>query len=153
MSRDLPTAVLLSLVEAKPVMAATMGGITSAVVLGLGGNEAIVFGGSVALGVSLGDAILTGAGYATDVRSYLKGGFSTYLDPLDFVGAGLGVFLINLALGIRGRPLAVMTGTAAVAGGIAPKAASYIFGSFGSFQEMKPAKTGSAGAGGEILTA
>ena len=150
---DLPTSVLLSLVEAKPVMAATVGGIASAVVLGLGGNEAIVFGGSVALGVSLGDAILTGAGYATDVRSYLQGGFSAYLDPLDFVGAGLGVLLINLALGIRGRPLAVMTGTAAVAGGIAPKASSYIFGSFGSFQQTKPAKTGSSGAGGEILTA
>ena len=147
---DISTSLLLSLVEAKPVMAAAMGGIASAVVLGMGGNEAVVFSGSVALGVSLGDAILTGTGFATDVRSYLLGGFSTYLDPLDFVGAGLGVLLINLSLGVRGRPLAVMTGTAAVAGGIAPKVASYIFSSF-TLQKTSPGTSGSSGAGGETL--
>lgn len=146
---SLPTEILLSLVEAKPVMAGVVGGIAGALILGLSSNEAIMFAGTTALGVSLGDAILTGAGYATEIRSYLDGGFSTYFDPMDFVGGGSGVLLINLALGVRGRPLAILTGAAAVAGGVAPKLSTKLFTEITQTnQTLVPAKTGSNGPGG-----
>jgi hypothetical protein len=147
------TEILLSLVEAKPVMAGLVSGVASAVVLGLDANEAIMFAGTTALGVSLGDALLSGAGFATKIESYLDGGFATYFDPMDFVGAGTGVVLLNLVLGVRGQPLAVMGGVAAVAGGVAPKIASAILlhGGLG-FQSTKPV-TGSKGVAGETVRA
>lgn len=144
------TQILMSLVEAKPVMAGVMGGIGSSFVLQLPVSESIVFAGTCALGVSLGDALLTGAGYETKIESYLDGGFSTYFDPMDFVGAGLGVMLINLALGVRGRPLVVTSAIAAVAGGIAPKLSAKILSDLSSSHK---AKTGSKGPGGETVKA
>lgn len=151
---SLPTEILLSLVEAKPVMAGAVGGVAGALILGLSSSEAIMFAGTTALGISLGDAILTGAGYATEIRSYLDGGFATYFDPMDFIGGGAGVLLINLALGVRGRPLAVMTGVAAVAGGLAPKLSTKLFTEITQTnQRLMPAKTGSNGEAGSTLRA
>lgn len=151
------TDVLLSLVEAKPVMAGALGGVGAALILGMTPGEGIVFAGTVAFGVSLGDALLSGMGYATEIRSYLKDDFAYYLDPLDFVGAGTGVLLVNLSLGVRGRSLAIMSGVAAVAGGLGPKVAASVMGEFLN-DALTPAKkkkttTGSAGIGGETVRA
>ena len=119
------TAFMMALVEAKPLMAAAVAGAASMGVFGYNMQEAIAFGASAALGTSLGDAVLTGAGFETKVQSYLGDSFATYVDPVDFVGAGLGVAAINFALGVTGQPLAMSAAVAAIAGGIAPKMAGY----------------------------
>ena len=124
-----PTELILNFVEAKPFMSALVAGSLSSIVLGLDGAEAVAFGASVALGTSFGDAIMTAAGYQTKVQSYLEGSFGSYLDPVDFVGGGLGCAIINLTLGMRGRPLAVTTALAALGAGIAPKLSAYVLGS------------------------
>jgi hypothetical protein len=124
-----PTELLLNLVEAKPVMAAAVAGSISALVLGFGASESVAFGASVALGTSLGDALLTAAGYQTKVQSYLGGSFGTYLDPVDFVGGAIGVTIINLSLGVRGQPLAVMAALSALGAGLAPKISNYVLSS------------------------
>lgn len=138
--------VLITLVEAKPVMAAATAGLASTFLLGLSAQEAIVFGGTCALGVSLGDTLLTSTGFLSDTRTYLQGHFATFLDPLDFVGGAVGVLLINLAVGIRGRPLVVMTGVAAVSAGVAPKISSYLL--LKSAFQTETAATGKATSSG-----
>lgn len=124
-----PTELVLNLVEAKPFMSALVSGTLSSLILGLDGTEAVAFGATVALGTSFGDAVMTAAGYQTKVQSYLGGSFGTYLDPVDFVAAGAGVTIMNLALGVRGQPLVIMGALAALGGGLAPKISAYVLGS------------------------
>lgn len=149
------SSLIINLAEAKPAAAAAVAGISGALVLGMSGNEAIVWGATTALGVSLGDAVLTGAGYNTQVQTYFGKHFSSYVDPIDFVGGALGVGAINLALGVRGESLAVMVGLGAVAGGIAPKVSGWVLSKMleRDFQQTEKPTTGSQGAGGSSVTA
>ncbi len=126
MSGFSPTEFVMHLVEAKGVSAAVLAGVGGSFALGFGMREALQFGAVTALGVSLGDAVLTGAGVATKIQSYLPGAMQTYVDPMDFVGSAAGAAILNYSLGLQGRPLAVAVGVAAVAGGLAPKVAGYI---------------------------
>lgn len=123
------TAFAMALVEAKPLMAAAVAGAASVAIFGYGMQEAIAFGASAALGTSLGDAVLTGAGFETKIQSYLGDSFATFVDPVDFVGAGLGVAAINYSLGLTGSALGMSAAVAALAGGIAPKVSGYILSS------------------------
>lgn len=147
-------SLVINLAETKPASAAIVAGVAGALVLGMSGNEAIVWGSTTALGVSLGDVVLTTAGYNTDVRTYFGKHFASYFDPVDFVGGALGVGAINLALGVRGESLAVMVGLGAVAGGVAPKLSGWILSKMltRDFESTTPV-TGSSGPGGSSTKA
>lgn len=149
------SSLVINLAETKPASAAVVAGLAGAVILGMSANEAIVWGSTTALGVSLGDAVLTTAGYNTQVQTYFGKHFASYFDPVDFVGGALGVGAINLALGVRGESLALMVGLGAVAGGIAPKVSGWVLSKMleRDFQQTGKPTTGSAGAGGSTVTA
>lgn len=149
-----PMFVIANLIEAKPVMAAAVAGLGSMVVMDMNSAEALAFGSSVALGTSLGDALLTGLGFQTKVQAYLGGTFSTYVDPMDFVGAAVGSTAINFAIGARGQPLLMIAALSAVAGGVAPKVSGYILSKMSVQDPTKlndPTQTSSVGVGGHAL--
>lgn len=116
-----------SLVEAKGVMAAAVAGSVGALALGMASTEAIHFGATVALGASLGDAVLTGLGYQTSVASYMPTSISTYVDPLDFFGGALGTAALAMMMGARdSMDLLKLAGLGGLAAGVAPKLAGTI---------------------------
>jgi len=72
------SSLVINLAETKPASAAVVAGLAGAVILGMSANEAIVWGSTTALGVSLGDAVLTTAGYNTQVQTYTFPDFGGY---------------------------------------------------------------------------
>jgi len=112
-----------NLIESKPV-AITALAYLGARYMGLGGVEAFHFGCVSAVGASVGDTVLTGMGYDTDLRSYLPG-YQSYVDPLDFVGGGLGSMALFYMTGMRDG-LLMASGISAVAAGFGPKLAGML---------------------------
>lgn len=130
MRSNIAGAALLNLAEAKPFLAAVVAGGGSMWALGLPAREAVQFGAVTALAVSMGDAVLTGLGVMTKVESYLPGsvfGTGKYMDPMDFLGGAAGMAVLEVFLGMQGRPLAIGVALGAVAGGVAPTIGAYVF--------------------------
>lgn len=119
------TSFLITLVEAKPLMAAVVAGSVASFGLGFSTVESVAFASTAAFGVSLGDTLLTAAGVGSKVESYLAPA-AEYLDPMDFAGGAIGTMILNYALGRSGQNLAVLAGIGAVAGGVAPKISGFI---------------------------
>lgn len=131
----------MSLVEAKGAAVALVAGVGGSFLLGFNSREALQFGAVCALGASLGDAALTGLGMDTKIETYLTD-YQSYIDPLDFLGAAVGAGVLNYSLGMQGSMLLKTVGIAAVAGGSAPKLATYVL-SMGKKNDPPPAGAGS----------
>lgn len=120
---------LVHLVEAKPFFGAATAGAIAKLGLGMTTEETVAFASTVALGLSMGDALLTAAGVSSKIETYLDGiiGNTTmYVDPNDFIGAAIGVGLVNYAVGVQGNSLMMLVGVGALAGGVAPKLSSFL---------------------------
>lgn len=119
------SSFLITLVEAKPLMAAVVAGSVASFGLGFSTVESVAFASTAAFGVSLGDTLLTAAGVGSKVESYLAPA-AQFLDPMDFAGGAIGTMILNYALGRSGQNLAVLAAIGAVAGGVAPKVSGFI---------------------------
>lgn len=118
---------IMSLVESKGVVAGGVAALGSMAFMGLQGGASVQYGALVALGVSLGDVLLTVGGVGSKLESYMTmEPFQTFLDPNDFLGAAAGTALLGWVVGMQGRQLGIATAVGAVAGGVAPKIGGYM---------------------------
>lgn len=123
---------IAQLVEAKPFFGALVAGVGGRYFLQMRNEEAIQFGATVALGVSLGDALLSASGVMTKLETYIPSDLGKDLnyivDPNDLLGGALGVTIVNFSLGMEGRPLLMAGAIGGVAGGVAPRLSTWILG-------------------------
>ena len=120
-----PSQWIVDVVEAKGVVVGALAGVAGMVGLGLSGQDAVQFASVTALGVSFADAALTTVGVRTKIATFTTG-YTSYVDPFDFLTGAVGVGLIELYMGLKGDGLYMTAGAAGVASLLAPKVTGYL---------------------------